>query len=233
LTLPVAILAGGLGTRLGVICRDKPKALVEVAGAPFIHHQLRLLKRNGIERVVILTGYLGSLIEDSVGDGSAFGLKALYSQDWPDLLGTGGAILKALDLLGDKFLVIYGDSYLEMDYQAAAKAFLNSNKPALMAVWRNDDKFDKSNVVFDNGEIKLYDKGTPTPGMNYIDYGLGGLSAQALNGRSGTFDLAEVYTDLSRQGLLTGLEVSNRFYEIGSLEGLVSLDVHLRKQFYN
>jgi NDP-sugar pyrophosphorylase family protein len=212
------------------MCRDKPKALIEVAGAPFIHHQLRLLKRNGVERVVILTGYLGSLIEDSVGDGSAFGLQALYSQDWPDLLGTGGAILKALDLLGVKFLIIYGDSYLEMDYQAAAQAFLESGKPALMTVWRNDDKFDKSNVVFDNGEIKLYDKGNPTPDMNYIDYGLGGLSAQALNGRSGAFDLAEVYSDLSHRGLLAGLEVSNRFYEIGSPEGLTALDIYLQNQ---
>ena len=230
MTLPVAILAGGLGTRLGEMSRSKPKALAEVAGAPFIHHQLRLFKRNGLEKVVILTGHLGSLIEESVGDGSEFGLKAEYSQDYPDLLGTGGALVKALNLLGERFLVVYGDSYLEIDFQAAARAFLASGKPALMTVWRNENEYDKSNVVFENGEIKLYDKLSQTSAMRHIDYGLGGLSAKALEGRSGAFDLAEIYNDLSQRGLLAGLEANSRFYEIGSPEGLQALDAYLRSK---
>ena len=229
MTLPVAILAGGLGTRLGDICRDKPKALVEAADAPFIHHQLRLLKRNNVQKVVILTGYLGWMIEESLGDGASFGLEVKYSQDWPELLGTGGALAKALSLLGEKFLVIYGDSYLELDYQAVARSFLDSGRPALMTVWRNDGKFDKSNVIFENGEIKLYDKMASSPRMRHIDYGLGALSSQTLAGRSGTFDLAEVYADLSKQGLLAGYEVQERFYEIGSLDGLSTFETYMRK----
>jgi NDP-sugar pyrophosphorylase family protein len=228
LTLPVAILAGGLGTRLGELSKNKPKALAEVAGAPFIHHQLRLLRDKGVDRVVILAGYKGEMIRESVGDGAAFGLKADYSFDWPELLGTGGALAKALDLLPELFLVLYGDSYLEIDYQAAGKAFLDSGQPAMMTVWRNEGALDQSNVLFEEGVVKLYDKAKPLPSMRHIDYGLGGLSAQALAGRPKAFDLAEVYSDLSRQGLLAGLEVHERFYEIGSLAGLNELDAYLR-----
>ncbi|MDR2443596.1 MAG: NTP transferase domain-containing protein, partial [Deltaproteobacteria bacterium] len=158
MSLPIAILAGGLGTRLGDICRDKPKALVQVAGSPFIHHQLRLLKKNGFQNVVILAGYLGQMIEESVGDGSNFGLNVAYCFDWPELLGTGGALVKALPLLSDRFMVIYGDSYLDLDYHLVEKSFLNSGCPALMTVYLNNDNYDLSNVVFENNLIVLYDK---------------------------------------------------------------------------
>jgi NDP-sugar pyrophosphorylase family protein len=221
--MPIAILAGGLGTRLGDLCRNKPKPLVEVAGAPFIHHQLRLLKKNGFNEVVILAGYLGELITESVGDGVQFGLKVSYSFDWPDLLGTGGALVKALPLLSDNFIVIYGDSYLNIDYLAVSQAFIDSKKPALMTVYHNEDNYDKSNVIFNNGKIELYDKKNPTPAMHHIDYGLGCLSASIFDGLSGNFDLADVYSRLSRQGQLTGFLAKNRFYEIGSLSGLAEM----------
>jgi NDP-sugar pyrophosphorylase family protein len=224
---PVAILAGGLGTRLGDLCRDRPKPLVEVASRPFIHHQLGLLARNGIRRVVILAGYLGEMIEESVGDGSAFGLDVSYSFDWPDLLGTGGALAKALDLLGERFMVVYGDSWLDVDYRAVARTFAERDLPALMTVYRNENRFDASNAVYHDGLVTVYDKANRQSRMRHIDYGLGCLSASVLAGRTGAFDLAEVYRDLAAAGRLAGLEIPNRFYEIGSPSGLAELEALL------
>ena len=228
MTLPVAILAGGLGTRLGTMGAGRPKALIEVGGAPFIHHQLRLLCRGGVERVVILAGHLGEMIRESVGSGEAFGLAAQYSFDGPALLGTGGALVKALPLLPEKLLVLYGDSYLPIDYRAVSRAFEGSDLPALMTVWRNEDRHDRSNVVFAGGAIRVYDKKSRTPEMRHIDYGLGGLSARALAGRPEPFDLAEVYGSLAQKGLLLGLEVHERFYEVGTPSGVAELGAFLR-----
>jgi NDP-sugar pyrophosphorylase family protein len=226
----MAILAGGLGTRLGELCRGTPKALIEVAGAPFIHHQLRLLKRHGFSEAVILAGYLGESIADSVGDGSGFGLKVTYSFDWPTLLGTGGALAKALPLLSDNFMVIYGDSYLEIDYQAVCQTFLKSQKPALMTIYDNNDNYDKSNVLFVGDKIELYDKKEPNPNMRHIDYGLGVFSSSVFSGLSGNFDLADVYSQLSREGRLAGFLARDRFYEIGSLSGLAELESFLSQK---
>jgi NDP-sugar pyrophosphorylase family protein len=227
--MPIVILAGGLGTRLGDLCRGTPKALIEVAGSPFIHHQLRLLKRNGFSKVVILAGYLGELIQQNVADGSEFGLKVAYSFDWPELLGTGGALVKALPLLSDNFMVIYGDSYLDIDYGSVNKYFLSSKKPALMTVFHNKDSFDKSNVLFVNNNIVLYDKKDPQSNMKHIDYGLSCFSSSVFNGLGGNFDLAELFSNLSRQGQLAGFLAQKRFYEIGSLVGLRELKLMLNQ----
>jgi NDP-sugar pyrophosphorylase family protein len=225
----MAILAGGLGTRLGDLCRNVPKALVEVAGCPFIHHQLRLLKKKGFKEIVILAGYLGELITKSVGNGHKFGLKISYSFDWPDLLGTGGALVKALPLLSDKFMVMYGDSYLDLDYQAICKTYLDLKKPALMTIYKNKDNYDKSNVVFKAGVIQIYDKFNKISAMDHIDYCLGCFSASVFNDLSGNFDLADIYSQLASQGQLAGYLVENRFYEIGSLSGLAELETLLSK----
>jgi NDP-sugar pyrophosphorylase family protein len=225
--MPIAILAGGLGTRLEGLCDDTPKALIKVAGEPFICHQLRLLKKNGFSEVVILAGYLGELISNSLGDGSAFGLKISYSFDWPDLLGTGGALVKALPLLSDNFMVIYGDSYLDLNYLAVRQAFFESKKLALMTIYLNNNYYDKSNVLFTNNNIQLYDKKAPTPNMRHIDYGLGVFSSSVFNGLGGNFDLADLYSQLSRAGQLAGYLAQKRFYEIGSRSGLAELELFL------
>ena len=225
------ILAGGLATRLGRLSQKTPKALLPVAGEPFIFHQLRLLRRYGVENIVVCAGYLGEQIQARVGEGRQFGLSVRYSFDWPDLLGTGGAVRRALPLLGETFMVMYGDSYLDLDYQSVFQAFRDSGKPALMTVYRNDDQYDSSNVVFKAGSIKLYDKKTKSPDMKFIDYGLGCLTSGVVaEWPLDKFDLAEIYTSLSRRGELAGYEVSNRFYEIGSYEGLSELDELLRGQ---
>lgn len=229
---PVAILAGGLATRLKPITEKIPKALIAVAGQPFAAHQLRLLHRAGIRKVVLCLGYRGEMIERELGDGSRYGIELTYSFDGPKLLGTGGALKKALPLLGDRFFVLYGDSYLPIDYAAPARAFVASGKPGLMTVFRNEGRWDTSNVQFEDGAIKSYDKKQPTPEMQYIDYGLGLFESLALSDRPAdkAFDLADVYRDLVCHEALAGYEVRQRFYEIGSPEGLAELDAMLRSQ---
>ena len=227
---PLALLAGGLATRLRPLTETVPKALLEVAGEPFIAHQLRLLKREGISRAVLCVGYKWQMIRDFVGDGARFGVQVIYSVDQPKLLGTGGALRHALPHLGAEFLVMYGDSWLDTAYAPAVAAFRQSGKPALMTVFRNDGQWDTSNVWFENNEIRRYDKRERLPAMRHIDWGLSLATAALLAEKPAdtAFDLAETYTELSRRGELAGYEVRTRFYEIGSLEGLQETDALLR-----
>ncbi len=226
--LPVAILAGGLATRLGEKTRKTPKALLDVAGEPFIDHQLHLLRKNGVEDVVICAGFLGEQIQEHVGDGRAFDVRVLYSVDWPELLGTGGAIKKALPLLGERFMVLYGDSYLPVKYDEIADVFIASGKQALMTVFKNEDQYDASNVIFRNGVIELYDKRRTAADMRFIDYGLGCFSANVIaTWPDNVFDLADAYNALSLMKELAGYEIFTRFYEIGSTRGLQELCANL------
>ena len=229
---PVAILAGGLAERLRPITETIPKALVTIAGGPFIAHQLRLLHSAGLRRIIICAGYLGEMIEAEIGDGASFNLRIQYSFDGPRLLGTGGALKRALPLLRRRFLVLYGDSYLPINYRKAALAFATGDKAGLMTVYRNEGRWDASNVQFEAGQILRYDKKQRTPEMHHIDYGLGILCAESLASwpDNEPFDLADVYRDLLSQNQLSGHEVTERFYEIGSPEGLAELDAFLRHQ---
>jgi len=219
--LPVAILAGGMATRLGAITKTIPKALLDIAGKPFIEHQLALLRAAGVKRVVLCVAHLAEQIEEVLGNGSAYGLEVLYSNDGGELLGTGGALRRALPLLGDKFLVLYGDSYLRCDYAGIAQAYLDSGKQGLMTVYRNDGQYDASNVQMADGRLVRYDKTPNLPGMTHIDWGLGGFAAEAFSAYpAGKLDLARVYQDLLAADQLLGYEVHERFYEIGSVSGL-------------
>lgn len=231
MSLPVAILAGGLATRLRPLTDQIPKALVEVAGAPFVYHQLRLLAGQGVQKVVFCVGYRGEQIVEAVGDGAQFGIKVDYVFDGPALLGTGGALVKALPLLGDAFSVLYGDSYLLCDFQAVEDAFRSSGCAALMTVFRNDEQWDTSNVEFDGTEIVKYSKTDRNDRMRYIDYGLGILSLGSFAGRSAgaAFDLAALYEELASRGELAAFEVHCRFYEVGSLAGIRDLAEHLQR----
>lgn len=226
----MAILAGGLATRLRPITEKIPKLLVEVAGEPFFSHQLRLLKAAGLTRVVLCVGYLGEQIVEHYGDGSAWGLQIDYSFDGPKLLGTGGALIRALPQLGDAFYVLYGDSYLPIDYLAAGDFFLRSGQLGLMTVYHNAGRYDTSNVWFEDGVIRVYDKKLRRPEMHHIDYGLGAFHAEAFAAfpRDAVVDLAEVQRSLVTARQLAGYEIHQRFYEVGSHEGLNELDALLR-----
>jgi NDP-sugar pyrophosphorylase family protein len=221
----MAILAGGLATRLRPITEKIPKSLVPVAGKPFLEHQLKLLQSRGIRHAVLCLGHLGEMIERDFGH-EAFGVKLDYSFDGPKLLGTGGAIKCALPMLGGEFFVLYGDSYLPIDYRPIAEFFQRSGKLGCMTVYHNQGRYDTSNVVFADGEIKVYDKKTKLPEMHHIDYGLSLFKAAAFDGYSAEqpFDLAEVMDKLVREKQLAGYEVKERFYEMGSRVGLEDLE---------
>lgn len=233
--IPCVILAGGLGTRIRSLSGPVPKALVPVAGQPFVHHQLSWLARQGVESVVLCIGHLGGAVRDYVGNASRWGLAVTFVDDGPTLRGTAGALRLALDqgALPDAFLVLYGDSYLPIELAPVVSAFERSPLPALMTVFRNEDRWEHSNVRYEDGRVVLYQKAHPDPagaGLTFVDYGLSvmrrELVAQLVE-PEGTGDLADVFHRLSTQGQLAGHEVLERFFEVGSPAGLRDLEQHL------
>lgn len=227
--LPVCILAGGLATRLGERARTLPKAVVEVAGRPFIYHQLELLRSHGADRIVLCVGHMGDQVQEVVGDGSQFGLRVSYSHDGPSPAGTAGAVRGALPLLGKAFFVLYGDTYLRIDYGAVQDAFGASGQPALMTVLRNEGRWDTSNSSFVDGCVVRHDKRQPTPDMCWIDYGLAVMTPQALRmAAPEASDLSDVYSELAAAGRLAGYTATERFYEIGTPAALAETDGFLR-----
>jgi NDP-sugar pyrophosphorylase family protein len=225
---PVCILAGGLGTRLGERVRDTPKPLLEVAGEPFLVHQLRQLAAHGARRVVICVGYLGERIVRRIGP-ERFGLRISYSHDAPGLDGTLGAVRRALPLLGERFLLLYGDSYLRIDYAAAAAAWQASGLPAMMCVLHNRGRLDVSNALYADGLVRAYDKRHPQAEMSWIDYGLSGLERAAVElAPAGTRELSDLMHRLAAARQLFGFQATERFYEIGTPAALAETDAFLR-----
>jgi len=230
----IVILAGGLGTRLRPITETIPKAMVPIQGKPFVHHQLDLLAKNEIRDIILSTGYLGQMIQDYVGDGQKWGIQVRYVDEGKHLRGTGGAIRFVLDqgLLQERFLVTYGDSYLPVAYQKIWQEFLGTAEPALMTVMKNFEQWDASNACFDGSKVTLYDKKLKTkpPEMRYIDFGLSGWSKTTIATeipKDEKFDLADLFHTLSVQNLLAGYEIQERFYEIGSAQGIQDLEKYL------
>jgi NDP-sugar pyrophosphorylase family protein len=229
-TIPVLILAGGKATRLGNISQTIPKALVAVAGRPFIDHQLERIASHGILNVILCVGHFAEQIRGHVGNGSRYGLTVSYSYDGSTPRGTGGAVRNALPLIGAGCWVLYGDSLLDVDYKDVFEA-LPSEALGLMTVYRNESRYDSSNVLFNDGRLLKYSKTATTPDMLHIDYGLSLLRAEAVEripeGRQS--DLAELFSSLSITGELAGVEMTRRFYEIGSPAGLREAEEFLRR----
>jgi NDP-sugar pyrophosphorylase family protein len=224
--LPIAILAGGLATRLGPLTEKAPKVLLPIAGKPFLAHQLELLRHRGIKRAVLCLGHLGEKVIKEFGKGHSWGVELDYSFDGPTLLGTGGAIRQALPKLAHTFFVLYGDSYLTAPFAPIADFFERSGKRGLMTVYRNEGLYEASNVIFRGGRIVLYDKKVRLPEMRHIDYGLSLFHASVFEEwpAGKPFDLAEVMQQLIARRDLAGFEVAERFYEIGSPAGLAELE---------
>lgn len=233
--LPVVILAGGLGTRMQPLTAAVPKALLPVNGRPFADIQLSWLSSLGVRDVVYSVAYLGDAIERHVGDGSRFGVRVRYVCDGARFLGTAGALRAVIDsgAVSESFGVINGDSFLSLDLAAVESAFEVSGCPALMTVMRNRNLWDRSNAVYRDGLVVAYDKSRPDRWrdmMEWVDYGFSVLSRSAVADRVGTgqvADLSDLMRDLSSAGRLAGFEVTDRFYEIGSPEGLADLERHL------
>lgn len=227
------VLAGGLGTRMRPLSESVPKALLPVAGQPFVDLQLGWLADEGVARALFCIGYGGDLIREHVGDGRRFGLKVEYVDEGSSLMGTGGAVRLALDrgVLPESFLVLYGDSYLQVRLRAVWDRFAHAGTPVLMTVLKNDGRWDRSNVRFSGGWVTLYDKSASRPeGLEYIDYGVSAMTRQIVEELippGEVCDLATVFHELSVAGRLTGFEVHDRFYEIGSPAGLTELERYL------
>lgn len=233
MSMQVVILAGGMGTRISSVAGHLPKALIPVAGKPFLLHQFDLLKRNGLTRVLLLVGYRGDMIQECIGDGSSFGMEADILQENPDqLLGTGGALVNALDRIEDRFLLMYGDSYLPVDYRALVQWYGAQKRPAVMSVYRNAGQWDHSNVRIEGDRVSYYDKKAPAGAADYIDYGLSIFTKDILaryRGAPMPLDLAVVQSDLVKKDELAAYEVTQRFYEIGKPSGLAELDALLKE----
>ena len=228
--LPVAILAGGLATRLQPLSKDIPKSMFEICGKPFAQWQVEALVKQGVSEVVFCLGHKAEAIHCFLGDGSKYGLSIRYSYDGEQLAGTGGAIIKALPLLGDKFMVLNGDSYLPTNFKIIESAFLESDKPILMTVYLNKDTPISSNVLFQDGEILLYEKSNPNPEMHFVDYGLTFFNSNIFDSYKFTrpLDLSDICWELSKMRLLAGFEVDTRFYEIGSFKGIEDFTMYLK-----
>ncbi len=228
------ILAGGLGTRMKPATDSVAKALTPVQGRPFADHQLTWLAGQGVRRVVYAIGHMGGQIRDFVGSGGRWGLEAAYSDEGDRPLGTGGAVRLAQDegVVDGGFLVLYCDSYLNVDVQAVWEASDQGGHP-LMCVLRNDGRWDASNAIFENSLVTRFEKGRQDAqdiGMAYIDYGLSVLTRDAVEAHipaGEPHDLADAFGRLAEAGELRGLEVTERFYEIGSPDGLRDLEAHL------
>lgn len=229
---PLVILAGGLATRLRPITETIPKSMVQVAGEPFVSHQLRLVRSWGFNKVMMCIGHMGEQIQDFVGDGTAYGLDVQYASDAGTQRGTGGAIRRCLDRLDRRFAVTYGDSYLDVEMLPIWHAYQASRAPALMTVFRNQGQWDNSNVQFDGHMVLVHDKVNRTPDMAYIDYGISFFDADLFRPYDPElpFDLATMTRDLARGGFLAGFEVTQRFYEVGSHTGLAECEQYLTQK---
>jgi NDP-sugar pyrophosphorylase family protein len=231
-SFPVVILAGGLGTRLGALTKQQPKALVPVLGRPFIFHQLELLRRNKINRVILSIGFLAEKIQQALKDFPQDGFKIEYVLDGNAPLGTGGAVRKAAELVDGPFFILYGDAYLDIDYGAVESAYKKSRKSGLMVVYRNQSAIEKSNVIFGGDLIERYDKKEFVPEMEYIDYGLSAIDKDAVKSfpLNKNFDLGDIYSKLIGSSQMAGLEVTQRFYEVGSVAGIKDFEKYLAEK---
>lgn len=231
--LPVVILAGGLGTRLQEVTGDRvPKAMVPVAGRPFIDHQLATLAGAGVGEVVLLIGSLGEQIEAHVGDGRRFGLTVRCVPDGEALLGTGGAVHAALDVLPAAFWVTYGDTLLDVDMAGAEAKFSSRALGGLMTVLENADRWEVSNVDVVHDLVTVYDPSSEPGRHRFIDYGMSILEADAFDGQppSQAFGLDRIFGRLIAQGRLGAFEVRRRFYDIGSPARLAETEAFVRAQ---
>jgi len=226
---PVIILTGGLGTRVSPLYPDLPKALIPINDEPFIAHQLRLLARESVSEVILCVGHLSDQLKAYVGSGQDFGVKVSYSYDGDSLLGTGGAVLKGARNVSGPFAVLYGDSYLDTTFLPIKRAFFEAKKTGLMTVYKNDNQWDKSNILCKSGLVVDYNKSNPSSEMHFIDYGLSIFDHGAFKtlANNKTFDLSEVILHLISNQQLAAYEVKERFYEIGSPSGLEALKMHL------
>jgi len=230
--MQIAILAGGLATRLGNLTRNQPKSTLKIRGKTFLEYQFALLRRAGIKNIVLCLGHMGEQIESYFGDGKRFGVNIDYSYEGKPL-GTAGAPKKAENMLDDPFFTMYGDSYLSLDFPAAMQYFKSQSKLALMTVYKNYDQYDRSNTVVEGNLVKKFSKRKKTKDMVYIEYGANIFRKEALNmiPESQYYSLDDLFPRLVEMDELLAFEVKERFYEIGSPQGLKEFKEFVRMSY--
>ena len=219
--MQVVILAGGLATRLGDLTKNRPKSMLQIQDKPFLEYQLDLLRKAGIENIVLCLGHMGEQIERYFGNGRKYGVNIRYSHE-DKRLGTAGALKRAEKLLDDPFFTMFGDSFVSMDFGSVISYFNPWNKLALMTVYRNHDRYDRSNTEVEGNLVKRYSKKEKISGMVYIEYGVDVFRKGVLNmiPANEFYSLDDLFPRLIDQQELLAFEVNERFYEIGSLRGL-------------
>jgi NDP-sugar pyrophosphorylase family protein len=229
--MQVVILAGGMAARLGKLTRKTPKSMVRIQGRPFLEYQLSFLERSGVKDIVLCVGHLAEQIEEYFRDGGKFRVSIKYSYERERLLGTAGALKNAEQLLDRMFFTIYGDSYPFLDFADVLSYFQGHNKLALMTVYKNYDKYDRSNTVVEGNLVKKYNKKEKPGEMIYIDYGVNLFRKEALSliPKNQPCSLEELFTKLIAQEELLAYEVKRRFYQIGSLEGLAEFERYMSR----
>jgi NDP-sugar pyrophosphorylase family protein len=227
--MQVAILAGGMATRLGDLTKDQPKSMIKISGRPFLEYQLNFLRKGGITKVVLCLGHMSEQIARYFGEGKRYGMTISYSFE-DSLLGTAGALRRARYLLDDRFFVMYGDSYLFPKFDQVMAFFSAHKKLALMTVYKNYDRYDRSNTVVEGNLVKRYSKTEKTEDMIYIDYGLNILSQDCLElvPEDQFYSLEDLFTRIIEKDELLAFEVKERFYEIGSPQGLKEFEIFVK-----
>lgn len=230
--MQIVVLCGGKATRLYPLTKKIPKSMMRFEGKPFLEQQLDLLKKNRIFDIVLCVGYKAEQIKKYFGDGKNFGVEIKYSSDKKRLLGTGGALKKAENLLEDSFLVMWGDSYLPFNFQKAIKFFKKSNKPGMMIVFKNLNKYEPSNVEVKNNLVKSYSKKRKTKKMKYIDYGISIYRKEVLKHlpKNQICDLTKLQQALIKKRQLLAYPAEKRFYQIGSPDGLEELKNYIKRK---
>ena len=221
------ILSGGKGTRVKKYTKKIPKCLIEINGKPFLYHQLEYLKKNNIKNVIVSVNYLGGKISSYLKKNIDF-INTKIVNDGKRPLGTGGAIIKSLRFLKKNFYIIYGDSYLNFNLKKLAK----KKNLATMAIFRNNNKYDKSNIELKKLGKIFYHKNNENKKLKYIDYGVSYVNKRIFKEikKNIKFNLPDFFDEISKRNMLSGYKVIKRFYEIGSYNGIKDLKNYLKKK---
>lgn len=226
------ILCGGLATRLGDLSKNSPKSMIKINNKPFLEYQIEILKKNSIKDIVLCVGYLAEKIKSYFGNGKKLGVNIRYSYDGDKPLGPIGALKNAEPILDDVFFIMYGDSYLTVDYKKVHRFFMKQDKLGLMVVYKNYDKYDKSNIAIKDDLVVGYGKNNSTDDMIYIDYGTSILCKKALDivPKDKMYSTGEFFSELIKKRELLCFEAKKRFYHIGTPESLEEFNDFIRRQ---
>lgn len=228
--MQIVILAGGLATRLYPYTLGVPKSLILINDKPFIYWQLKQLKEQNTKNIILCLGKHSKQIIDYLELNSKFGLNIKYSLE-KEKLGTGGAISNVYSKLDDYFGILYGDSYLQINFKRIEKYYKKKNKLGLMTVYKNNGLYDRSNIIYKNKKIVKYEKELQDDEMKFIDYGFGIIDKSVFRKRRGNFDLANIYKELLSKNELASYRVKKRFYEIGSFQGMEETSEFLKEKY--